>query len=333
MTNTNQGLSPNARLQRCLVCDAPKGRQTMILREMMFGLRDEFEYFVCDGCGTIQICEEVTSIEKYYPKNYYSFSTHMENRGFLKGRILGYRDRHILNRPNLIGWMLDRIRPDVSLRRLRAYGLRTHHSLLDVGSGSGQMLNYLALRGVEKLQGVDPFIDQDIVYSDQFAIKKGHLGEVDGQFDFIMFNHSLEHMNNPFETLREANARLKGGGVCVVRIPNCSSYAYDRYRKDWIQLDPPRHYFIPSRHGMNIIAARAGLKIIKTIDDSAGWGLWGSEQYCRDIPLRDPRSFGENPGASIFSKEDIADFEKKASEANNTNRGDQTAYVMNRALQ
>jgi len=51
--------------------------------------------------------------------------------------------------------------------------------------------------------------------------------------------------------------------------------------------------------------------MIENIDyDSKGFQLWGSEQYLRDIPLNDERSYNIDPKRSIFSDCDIKVFEK-----------------------
>src|ERR1700761_263251 len=57
----------------CRICQS-SFKQEYTLREMMLGLRDEFIYGECNGCGAIQIMEIPVNIEKYYPPYYYSFN-------------------------------------------------------------------------------------------------------------------------------------------------------------------------------------------------------------------------------------------------------------------
>lgn len=58
----------------CRICDNENLNQAYQLKEMMFGIRDEFTYFECSVCGCLQISEFPEDISKYYPQDYYSFS-------------------------------------------------------------------------------------------------------------------------------------------------------------------------------------------------------------------------------------------------------------------
>src|SRR5262245_13065920 len=41
-------------------------------REMMLGLRDQFHYGECDGCGSLQLLNVPEDLGRYYPADYYS---------------------------------------------------------------------------------------------------------------------------------------------------------------------------------------------------------------------------------------------------------------------
>ncbi|WP_462120176.1 methyltransferase domain-containing protein [Methylorubrum extorquens] len=156
-------------------------------------------------------------------------------------------------------------------------------------------------------------------------ILKSNIEDTPGQFDVVMFHHSLEHVPDPGKTLKIASTKLLPKGTCIVRIPTTSSGAWDHYGKDWAQLDAPRHFLVPSRKGMEVMGQRSGLMLEKIIDDSWSFQFWGSEQYQRDIPLvRNGRS------EPIFSKSEIVKHERRASEVNARGRGDQAAYIFRR---
>ena len=67
----------------CRICHESSSK-TYIAKEMMYGTRDEFEYFECENCGCLQISEIPTNLGDYYPSNYYSF------------KRLDYRFSHVL---------------------------------------------------------------------------------------------------------------------------------------------------------------------------------------------------------------------------------------------
>ena len=59
-------------MHTCKVCQNSEHNKTFIAREMMFGVRDEFEYFECSNCGCVQIAEVPSNLAKYYPAEYLS---------------------------------------------------------------------------------------------------------------------------------------------------------------------------------------------------------------------------------------------------------------------
>jgi hypothetical protein len=58
----------------CNACESPGPHTIYVFREMMFGTGDEFEYFECKDCGSIQRLIAVIDESKFYPSNYYSFA-------------------------------------------------------------------------------------------------------------------------------------------------------------------------------------------------------------------------------------------------------------------
>ncbi|GBD90738.1 hypothetical protein BMS3Abin04_01457 [bacterium BMS3Abin04] len=62
--------------------------------------------------------------------------------------------------------------------------------------------------------------------------------------------------------------------------------------------------------------------------DSDAYQFWGSEQYLKGIPMRDKRSYYENHEQSIFTKEQIKQFEVKATELNKKGEGDAACFYL-----
>ena len=125
---------------------------------------------------------------------------------------------------------------------IRQIILNDETRILDVGCGPGKLLYNLSISNLKHLLGVDPYIQKDILYDKKLKILKGYIFEIEGQWDLIMFHHSFEHMPNPEETIKYASKLLSKQGVCLIRIPIVSSFAWNYYRENWIQLDAPRHF-------------------------------------------------------------------------------------------
>src|SRR5690606_13809129 len=113
-----------------------------------------------------------------------------------------------------------------------------------------------------------------------------------------------------------------------IRVPVADSWAWRHYGTDWVQLDAPRHLFLHTRRSLDLLAADAGLVVERVADDSGAFQFWGSEQYRRDIPLRDPRSYAVNPRASDFTAAQIREFRRRAADLNARGEGDQASFYL-----
>ena len=143
-----------------------------------------------------------------------------------------------------------------------------------------------------------------------------------------MFHHSFEHLPDQQAHLKQAFNLLKPDGMALLRIPTVSSWAWQEYGVNWVQLDAPRHLYLHSLKSMQRLAEQTGFKTEKVSYDSNALQFWGSMQYQQDIPLRDPRSWAESPQNSLFTRQQMHEFSYRARELNNVNQGDQAAFYL-----
>lgn len=297
-------------------------------REMMFGTREEFEYVECGSCGSVQIGTIPTgdAIARHYPPNYYALKDKNRSNNYIKQYLLYNRTQYALGKQNWVGALTARLwPPPLSLELFKRLKIKSTARIVDVGCGTGVLLDELAAAGFCNLLGADPFIGSPMLTPRGVKILNMSIEDVSGQFEIVMFHHSLEHVADPVGALQAACGKLAETGICIVRIPTTSSLAWQRYGKDWVQLDPPRHFLVPSRKGMAIMAARGGLALEQTIDDSFGMQFWGSEQYRRDIPM------SSGMAKSLFSKAELAEYDRRSAQANARGVGDQAAFIFRRA--
>jgi SAM-dependent methyltransferase len=211
---------------------------------------------------------------------------------------------------------------------LAGLGLRTSSSVCDVGSGNGVHLVWMRRQGFSRLEGFDPFIEEDIQVDGEIPVRRLALDQLRGGWDLIMLNHSFEHMPRPAEALELLRGLLNVGGSIVIRVPVADSWAWRTYGTDWVQLDAPRHVFLHTRRSIEILSERAGLKVTRVFSDSYAFQFWGSEQYRRGVPLRDPRSYGEDPATDLFTAAEIAEFERHSVKLNREAAGDSAGFVL-----
>src|SRR4029077_21048818 len=108
------------------------------------------------------------------------------------------------------------------------------------------------------------------------------------------------------------------------------SYASQRYKTHWVDWDPPRHFVVHSLKSIRLLAEKNNFELEKVAFDSNAFQFWGSEQYEKNIPLNDPRSYSVNKKNSLFSEGQIKEWEKKAEELNKDQQGDQACFYLRR---
>lgn len=289
---------------RYQVCGEVAG-QEHLLREMMFGSREEFPYWECGVCGCLQILEVPSNLADYYPESFYSFSlTASSSKRWYYRLYFAFP------------WLMRRLhRCGPDLDSVVCANPRAGARILDVGCGSGKLVEVLRGLGFDAC-GIDPFLKEKRPHLETKSIE-----DVGGGWDLIMFHHVLEHMADNVHVLRCARARLNDSGICLVRLP-VANWTWQHYGRDWVQLDPPRHLVIHTPDSFRRASKEAGFRIARTIYDSTEFQIWGSELYRKDIPLR-------TPGArEMFSRNELSQFRRRAGELNRARKGDQTAYIL-----
>ncbi len=314
----------------CKICKNTVNNKSYIVREMMFGYRDKFEYFKCGECGCLQINRIPDNLSKYYPKNYYSFlKPYYFKDGFLKSFLKHQRAEYCLYKKNVIGMLLTRLYKTPNYYNwFKKVKIEFKSEILDAGCGVGHLLVSMHKDGFSNLTGIDPFINDDIFYERGLKVFKKNLSELKQLFDFIILHDSFEHMREPLSVFKELYRMLKSNRYVLIKIPVVSSFVWRKYGINWVQLDAPRHLFLHTIKSIQILAGKAGFQIKDVVFDSTEFQFWGSEQYLRDIPLRAENSYVENPRKSIFSKEQINSFKTKAAELNKNNDGDSACFYL-----
>lgn len=288
----------------CAICREGIGKEH-VAREMMMGTRKEFSYWECRQCGCIQIMQVPDDLADYYADGYYSFAIHYS--GWKKW----YYRAH-LRAPRLVSKLR---RCPVDVASVFAAKPQARARILDVGCGGGRLASILRGVGFDAY-GIDPFLKQERGF-----LRKASLEEVEGGWDIIVFNHSLEHMHDQIDALRAARKRLAAGGICIVRIP-LATWAWEHYGKDWVQLDAPRHLVIHTPRSFRLAAEAAGFEEMRVVFDSTDFQFRGSELYKRNFSLQDDRRHG------LFSRKELRGFFECAERLNSEQKGDQATFYL-----
>ncbi len=315
---------------KCGICFNTSNNNKLVLKEMMYGLKDEFEYFECASCGCIQIAEVPADLGKYYPHDYYSYTVAEVplKRSWIRSVHFDY---YAFNKHKLLGNFLAlKFKPSGFYTWLAGLHLQNRkESVLDIGCGNGQLLKRMYRLGFENLTGIDPFLDKDTVYNNNLRLFKRDIFQTDTSYDVIMMHHSLEHMDRQDEVIQKAASLLKEGGRMLIRIPIVSKPLMEKYGGNVVSLDAPRHLFIHSLKSITGIIEKNSLSIYKTVFDAEAFSIMGSEQYSRGISnVNDERSYFQNPAGSIFKPSDIERFENEIKVLNQKGESDSVALYI-----
>jgi SAM-dependent methyltransferase len=266
---------------------------------MMLGLKHIFTYAECSMCQCLQLAPILDDLTPYYPAEYY---TH--------------------RKPDSAGFGIapNRFRSTLAFY-FAGCGLRPESRILDVGCGSGSLLDGFARAGFRNCLGIDPYLAGDSQLSTGPIIRKAGIADVEPEWDILLFNHSFEHLKDPLAGLTSVARILSPSGVCLIRMPTVPCHAWRHYGVNWVQLDPPRHVFVHSAKSLAILAAAAGLIHTDTRFDSTGFQFWGSELYRIGIPLALAVD-------SQFTSSQMREFEQDAKNLNLTRQGDQAAFYL-----
>jgi SAM-dependent methyltransferase len=306
----------------CLACNETNNFGTFTVREFMIGINDEHQYRECSQCGSIQILNPVENLADYYPENYYSLQRKAESSIKQWQRI--ERAKQSLGKFISVGWLMNQILGKPYFVDWIAYaGISKNSAILDVGCGSGTLLKHLRDCGFCKLTGIDPFLEKS-THDREIQLLKQNLAETVGEYDLIMAHHSLEHMPDPLSALQQIARLLKPQGTCLIRTPVAGTWAFRTYGSHWVQLDAPRHLFIPSVKGMQELAVRSGLIVEEVIFDSNRFQITGSEKCQRGLEFY-------SSDQQIFSPTQLKEFDQSSINLNKAQDGDQACFWLKKA--
>ncbi len=263
----------------------------MTVREMSFGTREEFEYFQCADCGCLQIAGIPEDMARHYPANeYYSYNMQVKTSKvrdlFHKLLFYGYKIR-------LLPANFRYLRAFNALRFLK--NVKYDTAILDIGCGDGRLIQDMAVWGFKNLTGIDPFNEKDVIFPSGVKVLKQDILEHNGQYDYIMMNHSLEHINNQRGVFERLNQLLAPNGQLLIRIPIADCYAFRKYGVNFSHIDAPRHFYLHTLKSLSVLAKNSGLSIENIRYDSSYSQFTYSESYCMDIPHNEFKNLKKIP--------------------------------------
>lgn len=238
--------------------------------DRLHGLPGTYHVIVCRHCGSGTTTPFVASADLHslYPTDYNAYA--LPDSRVLSTLATG-----------LFHWRYSR-----ALRRHPLQGAdRRYSRILDVGGGRGDLALILSRHGAQ-VAVMDPSETACAT-----ARSRG-LHAINGtlestppprseRFDALVFQHSLEHVISPAETLAAAREFLNANGSLLITVPNFGSQQRRRFGTHWFHLDLPRHRTHFTEVGLQRALTAAGFRSVELSTSTSPDGFAMSEYYCR----------------------------------------------------
>lgn len=232
---------------KCLICDS--GDFVLYARSTDYFLSgEEFVLSKCQHCGFIftQDQPDEKNAGKYYESE--DYVSHSDSATGFSNKLYRFSRSIMLGKKKRIVNKLT----DLNTGKL-----------LDIGSGTGHFLSVLKNAGwnVKGIEINDKARDYSI---SKFGLEVHSPEKINtlepGSFDCITLWHVLEHFHDPVEYAFSIYRLLKPDGVCIVALPNCSSYDAAHFGSYWAAWDVPRHLWHFTPETFTKFSEKAGFK-------------------------------------------------------------------------
>ena len=196
---------------------------------------------------------------------------------------------------------------------------------MDYGCGAGQFVKELQELGFTGTRGFDPYLPASLNDWEKLGLTDEYKTLQSANWDAITLNHVFEHLENPIDILQNLNKLLGKNGKLILRFPIIDSFAFEKYRENWVQFDAPRHINLFTRKSIQLAVEKAGnYKIVAMYDDSFHFQFTGSELYLKKLSLS-PKHNNQLKRLLSFK---TYQYHFKAKKLNKQNKGDQMVIIL-----
>lgn len=239
----------NAGTAACPLCGSPSHPVLRDRPDYEYGHAIRLDYHRCDASGCGFVFAAPIPVEAI-PGFYSDYSTHAAPDARTP--------------PGRVQRALARLLPPVIARDRERYDgawIPADPSLriLDFGCGNGRLLKRLGMRGFKHLEGFDADPKARAAAGAQGFEIHHDLDELSSsgrQFDVIVLNHVVEHLDRPVEVLQQLVSLLAADGVLYLRTPNTASLLSRAFGSTWRGYETPRHLHLFNARNIRHLVGR-----------------------------------------------------------------------------
>lgn len=231
----------------CPACDASDIKQVLSAEDHTVS-HESFDIWQCDAC-TLRFTQDVPTEDNigpyYQSEEYVSHSN--SSKGFINGLYQQVRDITLSQKRALIREMT---------------GKQTG-SILDVGCGTGELLNTMKQAGWET-RGLEPDDGARAFAKTQYGLdvtEPEDLFSLTETYDCVSMWHVMEHVHRLHEYFDQLHKLIGETGTLIIAVPNYTSSDATHYGEKWAAYDVPRHLYHFSPQSMKRLLAQHGFKL------------------------------------------------------------------------
>lgn len=247
---TDDGSSLTLARVQCCICDDDDAAPCAVGEDFEYRTSpDSFVAMRCNGCGLIYLNPrpDASEFSRIYPRTYHAFDFSSARFGFV------YRVRQWLEGRRAMSW---------------CRGLPSNARILDVGCGDGFHLDLLRQYGRPswKLEGVDMNSAAAArATAKGLEVHEGRVESLDlprSSYDLVLLIQTIEHIEDPVETLRTVHSLVRPGGKVVIVTDNTRSLDAKLFEgRHWGGYHFPRHWNLFNRDAMRRLAEKLNLEV------------------------------------------------------------------------
>jgi len=135
--------------------------------------------------------------------------------------------------------------------------------VVEIGCSTGILLKLFKDQGWEVL-GIEPSGSYKEAAKKEVEVINKRFEDLKlpkNKYDVVILNHTLEHLSNPFATLKEVNSILKKGGIVFIDVPNFGSLSSLLFRKKFSLLLPKEHNFHFTKDSLTKLLEKSGFRV------------------------------------------------------------------------
>ena len=255
---------------KCPWCNSENNSKFLELKDY-FLTQENFEILECNDCKLLFTtpCPAPDKIGDYYKSD--DYLSHNESKKGIVPQIY-----------NLVKKVNIKNKFNITVNGQQT----TDNSILDIGCGVGDFLNYAKEKGCD-ITGIEPSEDARKIAEEKLSTKIFSPEELQNlpneSFDIVTMWHVLEHVADLKTEIHHLERIVKKNGRLVLALPNYKSFDAEYYKDKWAAYDVPRHLNHFSRSSIKNIFVTTAFQLIdiKPLKWDSYYISMLSEQYLK----------------------------------------------------